>query len=60
MEKIIKQLEYLKQHQDLIEDLNEYIDNIINDVQVSITKLQLQNTRMKTILEVLVDKMARG
>lgn len=60
MEKIIKQLEYLKQHQDLIDDLNEYIDDIINDVQVSITKLQLQNTRMKTILEVLVDKMARG
>lgn len=60
MENIIKQLEYLKQHQDLIDDLNEYIDNIINNVQVSITKLQLQNTRMKTILEVLVDKMARG
>lgn len=60
MEKIIKHLEYLKQHQDLIDDLNEYIDGIINDVQISMTKLQLQNTRMKTILEVLVDKMARS
>ena len=60
MEKIIKHLEYLKQHSDLIDDLNEYIDGVINDVQISMTKLQLQNTRMKTILEVLVDKMARG
>lgn len=60
MEKIIKHLEYLKQHPDLIDDLNEYIDGVINDVQISMTKLQLQNTRMKTILEVLVDKMARG
>lgn len=60
MEKIIKQLEYLKQHQDLIEDINEYIDDLINYIQVSMSQLQLQNTRMKTILEILVDKMARG
>lgn len=60
MEDIIKYLEYLKQHRDSIDDLDEFIDDIINKVQTLVTKLQLQNTRMKTILEVLVDKMARG
>ena len=60
MEDIIKYLEYLKQHRDSIDDLDEFIDDIINKVQTLVTKLQFQNTRMKTILEVLVDKMARG
>ena len=60
MENIIKQLEYIKSHKDLIEDLDEFIDEVISNVYSSMSKLELQNARMKTILEVLVDKMARG
>lgn len=60
MENIIKQLEYIKSHKDLIEDLDDFIDEVISNVYSSMSKLELQNARMKTILEVLVDKMARG
>ena len=60
MEDIIRQLEYIKSHKDLIEDLDDFIDEVISSVYSSMSKLELQNARMKTILEVLVDKMARG
>lgn len=60
MENIIKQLEYIKSHKDLIEDLDDFIDEVISSVYSSMSKLELQNARMKTILEVLIDKMARG
>lgn len=60
MKNIIKQLEYIKSHKDLIEDLDDFIDEVISSVYLSMSKLELQNARMKTILEVLIDKMARG